>query len=63
MAVVAEQDFPPADLTWRDLHLDAAGGRLTEAASAGMAAEHFHSRGKGLRLSWEVPEDLDLIGR
>jgi predicted acyl esterase len=57
-----ETAWPPADLSWRTLHLDATTGRLGEPAPARPGRAGFRTRGRGLRFTWTVPEDLDVIG-
>jgi predicted acyl esterase len=54
--------WPPADLTWTELHLDAAARRLTTARPTASTTATFASRGDGAAFTWTVPEDLDVIG-
>jgi len=65
VAVVGEDTWPPADLTWTDLLLDAAahglapgGPDTTSPAAATSVPTH---RGTA-SFTWTVPEDLDVIG-
>ncbi|HEX2903552.1 MAG TPA: CocE/NonD family hydrolase [Jatrophihabitans sp.] len=56
-----EASWPPADLNWRRLFLDAGTGGLGEAVPAPGQAS-LASRGAGLRFDWMLPGDLDVIG-
>jgi predicted acyl esterase len=57
-----EMEWPPGDLTWQELHLDAATGTLGPVAATTDASVSFATRGKGLRFAWTTPRDVDLIG-
>jgi predicted acyl esterase len=54
--------WPPDDLTWTELHLDAAARRLTTERPEVSTSATFSSRGDGVAFSWTVPEDLDVVG-
>jgi predicted acyl esterase len=60
--ISGEQGWPPGDLAWQELHLDAATDTLGPAAPTTDACASFATRGKGLRFMWTVPHDVDLIG-
>jgi len=60
-AVVQEDAWPPANLDWRPLWLDARDRALREASPAARSQAAFSSR-SGLRFQWSVPEDMDVIG-
>lgn len=61
-AVLGDSDWPPADLNWTPLHLDLAGGQLSEGEIPGPATSAFDLRDGMLSLSWEATADVDLIG-
>lgn len=54
--------WPPDDLTWTELHLDAAARTLTTHAPEVSSTATFSTRGDGVAFDWTVPEDLDVIG-
>ncbi len=60
-AVTKEEAWPPSDLTWQRLWLRASDRALTHAPGE-PAAISFEVRGKGIRFSWTVMEDIDIIG-
>ena len=60
--VVSEAQWPPADLTWTRLHLDATDGRLRDQAPARPASARFALPSGVASFTWEIPEDLDVIG-
>ncbi len=60
-AVTQEDAWPPNDLTWQRLWLRASDMALTHAPGE-PAATSFVMRGKGIRFSWTVTEDIDIIG-
>jgi predicted acyl esterase len=62
VAVVMESQWPPADLEWRTLALDASTMKLGGSGATQPARASFHTRGRGLQWWWEVPEDMDAIG-
>lgn len=51
--------WPPPDLGWRTLHLDARGALVPAAGAPGTV--EFGARG-GAAWTWTVPEDCDVIG-
>lgn len=61
VAVVEEDAWPPRNLNWRPLWLDASDMTLKEGSSAAQSQAAFSSR-SGLRFQWSVPEDMDIIG-
>ena len=63
IAVVYEQTWPPQDLTWRDLWLDASSGTIAEgAAPVVQSSAAFNTRRGSASFVWTVPEDMDVIG-
>lgn len=54
--------WPPSDLTWTELHLDAAARTLSPEAAPVAATATFATRGDAATFTWVVPEDLDVIG-
>lgn len=60
-AVVQEEAWPPGNLDWRPLWLDARDMALGEASPAAQSQIAFSSRGT-LRFRWTVPDDMDVIG-
>ncbi len=60
-AVTNEEAWPPNDLTWRRLWLHASDMALADAPGE-PATVSFGMRGKGVRFSWTVMEDIDIIG-
>ncbi len=62
-AVFGEQTWPPADLAWRTLWLDARLGTLTDGAIPAVpSAKRFESPRSVAIFNWVVPEDMDIIG-
>jgi uncharacterized protein len=61
VATVQERVWPPADLDWRPLSLDAGAMALTEAPPAAPSQAALSSGGV-LRFQWSVPHDMDVIG-
>ena len=58
-----EAEWPPADLTWTPLHLDAARGTLTDGdPPPEPASAYLRSRRDAVTFDWVVPRDLDLLG-
>ncbi len=56
-------EWPPADVIWRSLALDAASCRILESEGASVEAEcTFDTHGQSIRFDWTVNEDLDVIG-
>ena len=63
VAVVSEETWPPKDLTWRKLWLDARSKAMTEGAAPALPASlRFKSRHGVAAFLWDAPEDLDVIG-
>jgi predicted acyl esterase len=60
-AVVEEDAWPPGDLNWRPLWLDARAMSLGEAPPAAQSQAVLSSRSV-LRFRWSIPEDIDVIG-
>ena len=60
-AVVEEDAWPPGNLDWRPLWLDARDMALGVASPATQSQAALSSR-SGLRFQWSVPEDIDVIG-
>ena len=60
-AIVQEDTWPPGNLDWRPLWLDARDMALGETSPAAQAQVAFSSRDI-LRFQWSVPEDMDIIG-
>jgi predicted acyl esterase len=60
-AIVQEDAWPPGNLNWRPLWLDARDMALREASPTAQSQAAFSSR-SGLRFQWSVPEDIDVIG-
>ena len=60
-AIVEEDAWPPGNLNWRPLWLDARDMALKDASPAAQSQVAFSSRGI-LRFQWSVPEDIDVIG-
>jgi len=61
-AVVTEHTWPPANLEWRKLWLDAHTGVLQDAVPLKTFQESFKTRRGSLSFVWIAPEDLDIIG-
>ena len=61
MVVVEEATWPPGDLDWRPLWLDAGEMRLATVSPAARSEAGFSSRDV-LRFRWPVPEDMDVVG-
>lgn len=61
--VLAEDAWPPEDLTWQPLWLDAGGSAMvSESPPQTPATRAFEARHDALAFSWTVPEDLDTLG-
>lgn len=60
-AVTDETAWPPPDLRWTTLRLDATTRTLTEAVPAAGSAS-LRTRRDAVTFYWTVPEDLDVIG-
>ncbi len=60
VSVTKEEAWPPNDLTWQRLWL-CADMALTHAPGRPWAIS-FDARGKGIRFSWTVTDDIDIIG-
>jgi hypothetical protein len=61
VAIIEETAWPPDDLHWRPLRLDARNGVLGEERPA-VQSQATYSTGGTLRFRWSVPEDMDIIG-
>lgn len=63
IAITAEQTWPPHDLTWRSLNLDAKTGLLvTGTEPLQPASTSFRTPRGRLSFLWTVPDDIDIIG-
>ena len=63
VAVVHETSWPPSDLVWRTLRLDARSGVMSDQPGPVAAGAVGFDAARGiLSLRWSVPEDLDVIG-
>jgi putative CocE/NonD family hydrolase len=63
VAVVGEQHWPPGDLQWRSLRLDADRTTLVESAGQQPAASaSFRTQRDAVSFAWTLAEDLDVIG-
>lgn len=61
--IVGEHAWPPDDLTWRVLWLDARTGTLAEGATPPSSATLNIQSPQGIAIFiWVVPEDIDIIG-
>lgn len=60
-AIVQEDAWPPSNLKWQSLWLDAHAMTLGEASPAAPSQVAFSSQDI-LRFRWSVPEDMDVIG-
>ena len=61
VATIQENAWPPANLDWRPLWLDAGNMALDEAFPAAQSQAVFTSSDV-LRFQWSVPQDMDIIG-
>lgn len=63
-AIVAEDEFPPRDLTWKSMYLNAESLLFEEENPLCTSTARFHTttQSTGLCFSWTVPEDIDIIG-
>lgn len=62
VAVLPESAWPPPDLQWRKLWLDAASGSLQgEHAPTAAATASFQTPQGHVNFVWTVPEDMDMI--
>ncbi|MFN8156971.1 MAG: CocE/NonD family hydrolase [Candidatus Nanopelagicales bacterium] len=62
VAVTLENAWPPADLTWQTLYLDATERTLGDSVPQPDAAVAFRTQRGTASFTWTVPEDLDVIG-
>jgi uncharacterized protein len=63
VAVVGEDSWPPTDLDWRPLYLDAAEKSLTAgAAPAASSIAAVETRGAGVQFFFAFDDDMDVIG-
>lgn len=63
VTVVGEDHWPPDDLQWRTLALDAGRGTLIEGSMQEQATSvSFDTRRGAVHFVWTVPEDIDVIG-
>lgn len=62
-AILAETAWPPPDLTWHNLSLDALSATLHDPATTQAPASCAFSTTDGhVAFVWTVPDDCDLIG-
>lgn len=59
--VTRERAWPPDDVQWRSLYLDAVSQRLYPTPPH-ESSTSFRLRGNGLTFDWTVDEDIDIIG-
>ena len=62
VAVCGEPSWPPPGLETRGVWLEAASARLMEKPPSGARSAGFGTRGAGLRFTWDIPADIDVIG-
>ena len=62
IAIVDEEIWPPNDLHWRTLLLDAGAGILSEAPVDNSGAVAFRTHRDTAHFVWVVAEDIDMIG-
>lgn len=63
VAVVGEPSWPPDDLQWRALALDARRGTLVDEFEEGPATSvSFDTHRHAAQFIWTVQDDIDLIG-
>ena len=60
--VTKEATWPPGDLNWHRLYLDASTMTLRDAPGAAASARFHTRKGRAAKTAWTVPEDLDVIG-
>lgn len=61
-AVTGEEAWPPRDLAWTELWLDAADGSLRPERPGQEGRTAFDTRRGTAVFTWRVPEDCDVIG-
>jgi predicted acyl esterase len=61
-AVHEVADWPPATVTWRNLHLDASQSTLADTPAAEPASAQWRTRGDGLSFRWRFDADTELVG-
>ncbi|KAF2485561.1 acyl esterase [Neohortaea acidophila] len=61
-AVTRESAWPPQDLTWRKLWLDAQSSTMRDEPSLDHGSVNFRSQFGSVAFNWTVPIDLDIIG-
>lgn len=63
IAVVGEESWPPEDLQWRRLALDAGRRTLAEESEPKLAASaSFRTHRDTVQFAWTLTEDIDMIG-
>jgi predicted acyl esterase len=62
IAVTASEPWPPANLIWASLHLDAGGKCSPEPASVNVGRRSFSTRGAPAGFDWVFDKDVDVIG-
>jgi putative CocE/NonD family hydrolase len=63
VAIVHETAWPPENLIWRKLELDARSGVMAEARAPLQNASVGFDAARGIvAFNWTVPEDMDVIG-
>lgn len=65
-AVYHEADWPPTDLKWIDLALDASNMSMlphtNQPGSSAQTSASFHVPNEHLNFEWLIPQDMDVIG-
>ena len=63
IAVAGEESWPPKDINWQTLRLNACTKTLAEeAAPKSTASASFDTRRGMMQFTWLVPNDIDIIG-
>lgn len=62
VAVVSSESWPPDDLTWVSLHLDAGGNFSPEPGSVKAGRRSFSTRRDQVGFDWSFEQDVDVIG-
>jgi len=61
-AIINADEWPPADLTWTRLHLDARTRLLADSPPDRPSTAAFAARRSAVTWTWRMPTDLDVIG-
>jgi hypothetical protein len=62
VAVLLSDSWPPGNLSWVALHLDAGGTLCRDPRSARSSSCSFLTTGAPVRFDWVFEEDVDVIG-